>query len=554
VAATPFWIPQMSMTFSSFNEAWDFWVTYGGRMGFDVRKSYSNKSPLDGLVTTSRFVCSNEDSRTENKFCVAKHNRAHTRTGCRVRMGITLDREKGTYMVHDLFVEHNHILQTAQTSHLMPSQRNISKHQAIDIEVADDSGIAPKAAHEFLGRYVGGSANLGYTHRDHKNYLRIKRQREMLYGDAGSLLMYFQDKVVENPSFHYAIQLDREEQIANISWDDAKMIVNYAHFGDVITFDTTFGTNKEYRPFGVFVGFNHFRETVVFAVALMYNETFESFKWLFSAFLSTHNNKQPQTIFTGQDFAMGKVVSEVFTTAWHGLCTWHISQNAMKHLCSQKEEESVKEEESENEEETSILLDFNSCMYQYEEKEEFEAAFDAMREKVSKSTWLESIYLLKHKWVECYMLGVFSIGMRSTQLSESLNNAMKGHLKSDLDIIRFLKRVEHVVQEKRERELQAEFESRKKQPRIGMMAPILKQASTVYTPALFEVFQAKYEKSLAAYTVGSNGTNEFTIAIGAFGETFTLEEERNVIVNPPDQIVSCSCRLLRELVYYVGMH
>jgi zinc finger SWIM domain-containing protein 3 len=91
-------------------------------------------------------------------------------------MGITLDREKGTYMVHDLFVEHNHILQTAQTSHLIPSQRNISKHRAIDIEVADDSGIAPKAAHEFLGRYVGGSANLGYTHRDHKNYFRTKRQ------------------------------------------------------------------------------------------------------------------------------------------------------------------------------------------------------------------------------------------------------------------------------------------------------------------------------------------------------------------------------------------
>ena len=65
-----------------------------------------------------------------------------------------------TCKVHDLFVEHNHILQTAQTSHLMPSQRNISKHQAIDIDVADDSGIAPKVAHEFLGRYVGGSGNL----------------------------------------------------------------------------------------------------------------------------------------------------------------------------------------------------------------------------------------------------------------------------------------------------------------------------------------------------------------------------------------------------------
>ena len=139
------------MTFGGFDEAWDFWVTYGVRMGFDVRKCYTNMSGLDGLVTSSRFVCSNEGSRAENKrFCIVKRNRAQTRTGCRVHMGITLDRENGTYTIHDLFVEHNHILQTAQTSHLMPSQRNISKHQAIDIEVVDDSGITPKAAHEFL--------------------------------------------------------------------------------------------------------------------------------------------------------------------------------------------------------------------------------------------------------------------------------------------------------------------------------------------------------------------------------------------------------------------
>jgi zinc finger SWIM domain-containing protein 3 len=56
----------------------------------------------------------------------------------------------------------------------------------------------------------------------------------MLYGETGSLLKYFQDKVVENPLFHYAIQLDCEEQMANIFWADAKMIVDYAHFGDVI--------------------------------------------------------------------------------------------------------------------------------------------------------------------------------------------------------------------------------------------------------------------------------------------------------------------------------
>ena len=79
--------------------------------------------------------------------------------------------------------------------------------------------------------------------------------------------------------------------------------------------------------------------------------------------MSIHNKKQPQTIFTDQDSATGKAVAHVFTSTWHGLCTWHISQNALKHLCSQNEEE------SETEEESSILLDFSACMYQYEKRQ-----------------------------------------------------------------------------------------------------------------------------------------------------------------------------------------
>jgi zinc finger SWIM domain-containing protein 3 len=67
----------------------------------------------------------------------------------------------------------------------------------------------------------------------------------------------------KNPSFQYALQMDCEEQIINIFWPDAKMIMDYAQFGDVISFDTIFGTNKENRHFSVFVRFNHSREMVI---------------------------------------------------------------------------------------------------------------------------------------------------------------------------------------------------------------------------------------------------------------------------------------------------
>jgi hypothetical protein len=233
------------------------------------------------------------------------------------------------------------------------------------------------------------------------------------------------------------LQRDYEEQISNIFWADAKMIMDYAQFGDVVSFDTTFGTNKESRPFGIFVGFNHFRATVVFGAALMYDKTFESFKWLFQSFLKAHNGQQPKTCYTDQDVAMGKAIAEVFPEAWHGLCTFHIMQNATKHL---------HEEKSENNKDTGILSDFSACMYESEDITEFEQKFELMRKKVMKQSWLDIIYKLKEKWAECYMKDVFTLGMRSTQLSKSFNNDLKIHFKSDFDIIRFLKHFERVVQ------------------------------------------------------------------------------------------------------------
>ncbi|KAK3007467.1 hypothetical protein RJ639_013339 [Escallonia herrerae] len=34
------WIPKNGMEFDSRDEAWKFWVDYGGKMGFGVRKDY----------------------------------------------------------------------------------------------------------------------------------------------------------------------------------------------------------------------------------------------------------------------------------------------------------------------------------------------------------------------------------------------------------------------------------------------------------------------------------------------------------------------------------
>ncbi|XP_042521310.1 protein FAR-RED IMPAIRED RESPONSE 1-like [Macadamia integrifolia] len=191
------------------------------------------------------------------------------------------------------------------------------KCNAAEIDLTDDSGIRPKSIFDYISKQAGGTENLGPTRQDQKNYLRTKRQCDLSYGEASSLLMYFEKQTRINASCTYTLQLDGEEKITNTFWVDPKMLIDYTHFGDVISFDTTFCTNKEYRPYSVFVGFNHHRGISIFGAALLYDETSESFKWLFEAFPEAHGQKKPLTVFTDQDSTIGNAISEVFPDTWH---------------------------------------------------------------------------------------------------------------------------------------------------------------------------------------------------------------------------------------------
>lgn len=63
-----------------------------------------------------------------------------------------------------------------------------------------------------------------------------------------AMLDYLRQKLAENPSFFYEMQFDDEHKITNIFWADARSIMDYHYFGDVVGFDTTYRTNVEARP------------------------------------------------------------------------------------------------------------------------------------------------------------------------------------------------------------------------------------------------------------------------------------------------------------------
>ena len=108
------------------------------------------------------------------------------------------------------------------------------------------------SAYDFLVKAAGGFKEVGFTKTDMKNMLNKKRQIQMVKGEATVLMNWFRQQSRDRPGFYYEVQVDKKEQIASIFWADGQMIVDYDHFGDFLSFDTTYRTNKASRPFGMF--------------------------------------------------------------------------------------------------------------------------------------------------------------------------------------------------------------------------------------------------------------------------------------------------------------
>lgn len=162
--------------------------------------------------------------------------------------------------------------------------------------------------------------------------------------------------MVDNPTSYHAYQLDAENRITNVFWADAGMLVDYGYFGDVVFLDSTYCSDSSQRPLVVFSGFNHHRRNTIFGAALLYDETRESYKWLFERFLEAHQQKMPQTIFTAQNQTMEKALVIVMLGTYHGLCTWRLIQDGIKNLGNLMKDE------------FGFLIDFKKCMNDSEDE------------------------------------------------------------------------------------------------------------------------------------------------------------------------------------------
>jgi zinc finger SWIM domain-containing protein 3 len=157
-----------------------------------------------------------------------------------------------------------------------------------------------------------------------------------------------------------------------------------------------------------------------------------------------------------------------------------------------------------------------------------------------ENKWLLDILKLMEKWAQAYVKRTFMAGMRTTQLSERFNCDLNDCLRTDLNKLEFFTHFERVVNQKRDKELEAEYDSRQKLPRLILKSsPILNQVTKLYTPKVFELFQNEVEEVPPLSIIDHNASQAtHTYVVGVFNGHGGYK----IMWNPLDQTLSCSCK------------
>ncbi|XVF18759.1 hypothetical protein REPUB_Repub11eG0050900 [Reevesia pubescens] len=147
-----------------------------------------------------------------------------------------------------------------------------------------------------------------------------------------------------DPDFYVSYIVDTENMLENLFWANSISRVDYECFSDVLTFDTTYKKNGYDLPLMVFIGVNHYHQTIVFVFALDVKENVETFKWAL-------------------------------------ICVRHIQRNAIANLGD-----------------LDAIAAFKRCMMCWWNKEEFESAWKELVDsyELEDNKWIKEKYKTKH--------------------------------------------------------------------------------------------------------------------------------------------------------------
>ncbi|XP_057723920.1 protein FAR1-RELATED SEQUENCE 5-like [Arachis stenosperma] len=505
--------------FSTLQLAFDFYMKYSKSKGFSARKSKTFKNS-SCQIYRQMFVCHRQGFRMEKYYTMEKRKkepRLETRTGCKARMDVKFVPESERWHIFYFSDQHNHDLLDTQFSAMLPAHRKMSEADIMQMMNMLKSGISTSQIFGLLASQAGGYEFVGYGPRD--MYNEIARQRRQIPGDAARVLKKLEDMRLKDPQLYFKACHDSRGLLRNLFWSDGISQLDYRLFGDVIAFDATYKKNKYSCPLVIFSGVNHHNQTIVFAAALIADETTDTYVWLLRQLMFAMRGKTPTSIITDGAMAIRNAVRDVFPEVRHRLCTWHLIRNATSNVGN-----------------PSFTSKFRKIMTGDYEIPVFKRKWDQLIEEfgIEDKPWVINMYEEKHMWATAYLRGKFFAGFRTTSRCEGLHSVVGRYVGSRYDLTSFVEHFQRCVAHMRFNEFNADYESTRGVPVMQTCIELLERyAAELYTHEIFLFFRPFLSRAGSMRVLNIDNTDDcikYIVSTSKFKSTRQIYQQQEITI------------------------
>ncbi|XP_074339719.1 protein FAR1-RELATED SEQUENCE 5-like [Apium graveolens] len=300
--------------------------------------------------------------------------------------------------------EHNHPLASGAEKMFLKCNRNVSvPHQNLIMDCARVN-IGATKAFSLAKERAGSYEKVGATLTDFKNFARDVKARIGKHDSDMILAKFKLKKESSQNTFYYDYKVDRKGHLTGLFWTDAIGQANFDVFGDIVSFDPTFRTNRYNMVFVPFTGVNNHWKNVTFAAGLLAKENYKNFKWLINTFKKVMG-RAPRCVITDQCAAIKKALNKWWRQTKHRLCMWHIMNKlptkvgpalASDKKFIQKLKSAVY---SDHLTQTEFVERWNDVIVEY---------------KLESNPWLTEMFNKRNEWIPTYFSDIEMAGLLRT--------------------------------------------------------------------------------------------------------------------------------------------
>uniref|UniRef100_A0A2N9J7A5 SWIM-type domain-containing protein n=1 Tax=Fagus sylvatica TaxID=28930 RepID=A0A2N9J7A5_FAGSY len=493
--------PRVGMEFDSLQQVIEFYKHYAYSKGFATMTRNSRKKKGFSETSYVNLKC-NREGRYSSSVDDPSKKRSTIKNACEAGIKASMDITDKKWRILSFIEDHNHELSPSKSRHFA-AFRHISTDTRRRLLINDNAGVRINSSIKASVVEAGGYENVTYNQRDVRNFLEKERRLKCKEGDGQALHDYFVRMQAKNSNFYHALDLDDELRVRNVFWVDARSRAAYESFNDVITFDTTYLTNKYDMSFTPFIGINHHGESIILGCGLLSSEDTDSFVWVFRQWLQSMCDIAPKAIITDQCQAMRRAIEIVFPETVHRWCIWHITMKLPVKLAGLEAYQDIKH---------SLLKAVHDSMT----VEEFEEKWNhtITLHHLEENEWLAKLYEERERWVPAFLNSNFFAG--NVQFEKAMRNKV-------------------------EKEILSDFECFKGKLECSSSSPMEKQFQEAYTHEIFKRVRLEF--------AGRQGCIVNELVRGSDEVKYKIEDEAclgklfEVRFSSSECLVGCVCRM-----------